>query len=470
MRLLTLLFALLLAGCTIMPDEQDPLPEGVTDPKEELVAHLKDNPNDLDSHADLLRLQIKDGDVEGAQTTVGHALKHNGGDYRAHLLAAQFHRWQQDLISAEKSLITARDLAPGKLEPRVALGGLYNQTYLEDEELEQRRIALELADPALRPEFLLDYAYACADLGRDDKALELANALLAEKDAPPERRSRAHALLCELALRRELETEAVNHLLEALKLQPDYEGLVQYAARLVTAVRDGKGLEPVFDRTLETQDRVELRWAALFGKWMLGVQRAAANKQDPLGEDVVNWYRRLDAVSPSHPDSLTRHYQLLALNAERGEEREAVEEQLKAIDFSAPAAPASLASVISLWRAEDALRLNAPNITLFELTQLEVREPKLDGIRIMRTMALFKARDDEQCLNTINGWLEESEEDNDFLLSMRWWIMLREGKSKEVLQEIRGREKEPTNATLWIESVATFHRYRSGGELPPDNG
>lgn len=143
MRLVTLLFALLLAGCTIMPDEQDPLPEGVTDPKEELVAHLKDNPNDLDSHADLLRLQIKDGDVEGAQTTVGHALKHNGGDYRAHLLAAQFHRWQQDLISAEKSLLTARDLAPGKLEPRVALGGLYNQTYLEDEELEQRRIALE---------------------------------------------------------------------------------------------------------------------------------------------------------------------------------------------------------------------------------------------------------------------------------------------------------------------------------------
>jgi hypothetical protein len=174
---------LLLAGCTITPEDPDELPEGYADPKEDLVEHLKDHPNDLDSHADLLRMQIKDGDAEGAGTTVGHALKHNGGDYRAHLLAAQFHRWQADLISAEKSLLTARDLAPDKLEPRVALSGLYNQTYLEAEELEQRRIALELADATLRSEFLLDFAYANADLGHDDQAAALASQLLADGNA-----------------------------------------------------------------------------------------------------------------------------------------------------------------------------------------------------------------------------------------------------------------------------------------------
>ena len=91
--LLTACLLLLLAGCTLTPAENDELPAGVSDPKEELVAHIKDNPEDLDSHADLLRLQIKDGDVEGAGTTVAHALNFNGDDYRAHLLAAQFHRW-----------------------------------------------------------------------------------------------------------------------------------------------------------------------------------------------------------------------------------------------------------------------------------------------------------------------------------------------------------------------------------------
>ncbi|MCA8915939.1 MAG: hypothetical protein KDB90_11050 [Planctomycetes bacterium] len=470
MRLLPVLLLLLVAGCTLMPNETDELPAGVTDPKEDLVAQIKDHPDDLDSHADLLRLQIKDGDAVGAQTTVSHALKFNGQDYRAHLLAAQYHRWQGDLISAEKSLLTARDLGPERLEPRVALSGLYNQTYLEDEELEQRRVTLDLAGPDLRPEFLLDYAYACSDLGRDDDARSAATELLADTKAPAGRRSRAEVLLCELSLRKELENESITHLLNAYKLQPDYEGVVQYAARLVTAVKDGKALKPIFEQTLESQDRVEMRWAALFGHWMLAVQSAVAADKDPLVEDVDSWFQRLDAVSPAHPDTLTRRYQLLALDPAREAELKATEERLKASDFGAPPAPGSLKAVIRLWRAEDALRLNAPGITLAELTQLEVREPKLDGMRIMRTMALFKARDNEKCLGSIDAWLSEESEDSEFLLAMRWWILLREGKSLEVLNELRKRDDKPTNASLWIESVAKFHVYRATGEVPPDNG
>ena len=334
--LLTACLLLLLAGCTLTPAENDELPAGVSDPKEELVAHIKDNPEDLDSHADLLRLQIKDGDVEGAGTTVAHALKFNGGDYRAHLLAAQFHRWQGDLISTEKSLITARDMAPAKLEPRVALAALYNQTYLEEDELEQRRIALELAEPQFKAEFMVDYAYAAAALGQTDKARELADQLIADKNAPAERLSRAHVLLCELALNDGKEDDAIKQLVQAQKLQPDYEGLVQYAARLVTAVSDGAALEPIFVKTLETQDRAEMRWAALFGSWMLDVQRAAKSNGDPLAEDVDNWWRRLDAVSPSHPDTLSRRYQLLKLDKKHDDEASKAAEQLKEMEFGKP--------------------------------------------------------------------------------------------------------------------------------------
>ena len=464
MKKLLLLSLMLLAGCTIVPDDPDAMPEGYNDPKEELVAHLKDNPNDLDAHADLLRMQIKDGDVEGANTTVSHALKHNGGDYRAHMLAAQLHRWQADLISTEKSLITARDLAPQALEPRVALSGLYNQTYLEDEELEQRRLAVDLAGAQFRSEFVLDYAYACATLGKDKEASEFANMLITESEAPADRVSRAHVLLCEIALRADRESDAISHLQKALKLQPDYDGLQQYAARMVTAVADAKALEPVFDKTLETQDRVELRWAALFGKWMLAVKAS----EDPLAEDVNNWYRRLDAVSPSHPDTLTRHYQLLSLNNEHAEEAEDALEKLKEIEFGEPPVVSSLNSLLRLWRAEDALRLNAPNITLSELTQLEVREPDANGLRIMRTMALFEARENEKCLDNLDNWLDQSEEPDEFLVAMRWWILLRDGRSLEVLNELGEREEEPTNASLWIEAVAKFHVYRDGGKIPEE--
>lgn len=468
MNKLLLLCLLLLAGCTIVPDDPDALPEGYSDPKEELVEHLKDNPNDLDTHADLLRMQIKDGDVEGASTTVAYAIKHNGGDYRAHMLAAQFHRWQADLISTEKSLLTARDLAPQALEPRVALSGLYNQTYLEAEELEQRRIAVELADTPYRSEFVLDYAYALAALGRDSAAAEAANVLISEADAPAGRLSRAHVLLCEIALRADREKDAVEELLKALKLQPDYDGLLQYAARMVTAVNDAAPLGPVFEATLQTQDRVELRWAALFGKWMLAVKAADDLTNEASRAEVETWYRRLDAVSPSHPDTLSRHYQLLKLDPEREAEAADALEQLKEIEFGEPPAVTTKSSLLRLWRAEDALRLNAPNITLSELTQLEVREPDVGGLRLMRTMALFEARENEKCLENLDNWFEQSEQPDEFLVAMRWWILLRDGRSLEVLNELRQRDEEPTNASLWIEAVAKFHVYRGGGDVPDE--
>lgn len=470
MRKLCLLLVLLLSGvaaCTITP-ESEPLPEGVTDPKEDLVEHLKDNPNDVDSHADLLRLQINDGDIEGARTTVGHAIKHNGGDYRAHLLAAQYHRWQADLISAEKSLLAARDLAPEKLEPRVALSGLYNQTYLESEELEQRRIAYELADPGYRSEFLLDYAFACAQLGRDDKAAELAAELIALENAPDDTLSRGHVLLCEIALRDLRENDAVASILKAWEYRPEHEGIVQYAARLVTTVVDAGALRPVFETTLDTQDKAELRWAALFGHWMLDIKDAAENETDPLGEEVDEWWRRLDAVSPQHPDTLARRYQLMVLNGAMEEEAAAIEDKLEEMGFGATPVPSSLRATIRLWRAEDALRLGAPNIALDEIDQLEVREAELDGLRIMRTMALFRARQDERALGSIDSWLDDLENGDPMLQTMRWWILLRRGESRRVLNEIENRDTDPNNATLWIEAVAKFHIYRQGATEPEE--
>lgn len=462
LSLVVIIAAVLSCGCTIMPSPTGELPEGVSDPKEDLVEHIRDNPEDLGAHADLLRRQIKDGDIEGAQTTVGHALKHNGGDFRAHLLAAQYHRWQADLISAEKSLLTARDLAPERLEPRVALSGLYNQTYLEDEELEQRRIALELADDVLRAEMLLDYAFASSELGRDELALELATELAAMEDAPGEALSRAHVLLCEIALRAGDESAAVGHIAKAAELRPGQEGVVQFAARLATVIEDWQDLEPLYDETLETQDSSELRWAALFGKWMLAVRKAERDGGDPLGEEASALHGRLESIAADHPDTLSRHCQLLALDPEREEEAAAAGEALKELGLGSAPTPSNLSAVVRLWRAEDALRVGAPELALGEIAQLDVREPELEGLRIMRTMALFRARDDERTLGSIDAWLNELEEGDEMLRTMRWWILLRRGEGRQVLDELESREEDPTNASLWIEAVANFHVYREG--------
>lgn len=452
---------LLLGACTVVPEEE--LPEGVEDPKQDLVAHILDNPSDLDAHADLLRLQVRDGDAEGARTTVGHALKHNGTDFRSHLLAAQYHRWQVDLINAEKSLLTARDLAPRRLEPRVALGSLYHQTYLETDELEQRRLAVELADPALRPEFSLDLAYAAALQGKDEQAEALAKPLSEDAANNAAVRSRAWLLLCETALRRGDEAAAADACRKAFELRPTETGLVQYAARLCTVVSaevNGQTLQPVFDKVLETQDVAESRWAALYGKWISTVTTALAKGTDAFADDNEILWRRVDAIAPDHPDTLTRRYQALALVPERKEEFEAAGAKLDTGGFGKPAAARSAGAVLRLWRAEDALRLNAFSICLAEVDQLLVREPELPNLRVLRALALFKARNDAACLEAIQAMAAESETPDEMLLSVRWWVLLRQGRSKDVLDELANAPGEPTNARLWVEAVATFHLYR----------
>jgi hypothetical protein len=449
--LVAVIAILLLAGCAVAPQYE--MPDGIVDPKHELVERIREAPGDLAAHADLLRLQIRDGDELGAAATVHHALRHNGTDFRAHLLAAQYHRWQADLISAERSLLTARDMAPQRLEPRVALSGLYHQAYLEDEELEQRRVAYELADASFREEFLLDYAWAAAQLGRDEQAVELANELL-NSSPSREYESRAHVLLSELALRAGDEGAAVDHLLKARRMRPREDGLVQFAARLVSAVEDGSKLAPLFDETLATQDTPEARWAALFGKWMLAVREG-----DPLRPEADIWFERLESVAAGHPDTLTRRYQLLSLNEERAEEAAEARAVLEGSEFGVPDTPRNLAGLLRLWRAEDALRIGAAGIALTELVQLEAREPQMTGLPVMRLIALFRAREDERCIAGIEAWQQEATEPDQFLASMRWWVMLRSGQSRQVLVEVE--KSTPSNATIWIEAVAKFHMYRA---------
>ncbi|MBX3475279.1 MAG: hypothetical protein KF754_12915 [Planctomycetes bacterium] len=456
--LLVLLFSLLfLAGCT-MPQEE-PLPDGVTDQRADLVERIKDNPTDLDAHADLLRMQIKSGDRVGAEATVAHALKNNSRDFRSHLLEAQYHRWQLDLITTEKSLLRARTLAPDRLEPCVALAGLYNQAYLDAEELQLRRVALELATPELRPEFLLDLAYCLWQQRQGAEASTIAAALAADKAIPPGLRARSLLLQCELALNGDAKA-AGEHLSAAFALTPEDPAVLQFAARAVVVMADPGPLRAMFDQTLAGKDRAELRWTALFGIWMLELCRCGQSAANPLADEVDGWRKRLEAMEPGHPDVSGRYYQLLRLDPQRADEAKSLGTQLEEYGMGVPPAPTNLAALLLLWRLEDSLRVGAFDRALVDVAELRKREGNLEGTRMLGLMARFKARQDDICLAEIDAWLAENEKADDILLSLRWWILLRQAKPLDVLTDIQKRGGE-NNSRQWLEAVAKFHTYRA---------
>jgi tetratricopeptide (TPR) repeat protein len=459
MKKLIVLSFLLLVGCTVTPEEPEQ-PEGYNDAKIELVERIKDNPTDITAHADLLQMQRQVGDVEGARITVAHCIKHNKDDFRTWLIAAEYYRWQNDLLDAEKALRKSRDLEPARLEPRVALSGLYSNAYMEAEELEQRELAVQLADDVTRPELQLDLAYAAAGLGKPDRARELATTIIANGAASDAARSRSHVLLVELDLQLNKESDAVQHALAAWRLQPRYEGLIQYCARLVTVLKDGAELAIVFKATLESLDRMEHRWAALFGLWMIDVQAAINAEKPALNEDSEGFYKRLSEIDPAHPDVLSRRYQLLSLNAEKEDEFKVTQESLEKLKLGLPPLVKTPVSLLSLWRAQDSLRMGAPTITLAECDQLEVRQPDIVELRLMRLLALFRNREDDVCLSSIEEWMGESDEPDEFLQNMRWWIMLRHKRAGEVLSELNDKNQKPSNSMIWIKAVAKFQLYR----------
>jgi hypothetical protein len=457
--MLTMCAAALLPAACMLPGES-PLGDEVRDEKEEQVARIRDNPHDLEAHARLLELQVRHGDEEGAEVTVSHALRHNREDFRAYLLLAKYHRWREDLVEEERALLRARDIAPTRVEPRITLSSLYHQAFLEEQALEQRRLAWELADVRFQPELLLDYATACAQLGRLEPAHRHALALTGDNAASDYQRARAHILLCELSMRASEEVEALRHLREATRVNPREDGLVMYAGRLATVAADTAGLAGLYADLLASRDSAEARWGALYGMWMLSVRAAA---ESPLGPETERWRLRLEAISPGHPDVLIRHAQLLALDPARSAEAEAVLQQAREYNLGPPALAASLDGLLRLWRAEDALRVGVPGAALDELTHLMVLEPDLPGLRFLRAIALFSAREDDRCIAAIEAMDEADGDVGDALRSLRWWAMLRNGRAREVREELRERQVRPTNASLWVELVADFHLRREGG-------
>ncbi|MCC6574502.1 MAG: hypothetical protein IT462_12000 [Planctomycetes bacterium] len=449
-----ILLCLLLASC-VAPDPLE-APEG--DKAAELVARLKDHPTDVEASADLLRIQMERSDAEGARLTVEHTMFHCSGDFRAYLLAAQYHRWQLDLLTAEKELRKARELVPLRVEPRVALAALYRDAALDTDELIQREAAVQLADDATRAELLLDLIYTRATGGQAQRALDQARAL-ANSAAPSLVRCRAWLLISELALDASDETSAVAALLEARKLEPRDRSVVRFAARLAAALANPAPLRAMFEDVLAKQEDPEARFGALFGLWTTDVCLALRAEKDAFSKEIEATWLRLLEIDEGQPDALSRRYLLISLHEHRKPEAERIKQRLEQLGFGAPATASSAAALVRLWRAEDCLRLGAAHPCLAELDQLMPREPRMPALKLLRATGLFVTRQDAACIEYINGLLAETQGKGDELIAMKRQIQLRQGKAIELVRELEG--SEPTSQNdIWVLAVARFHTYR----------
>jgi len=443
-------------GCILPGEEPDPPPGG--DPLAAYVETLKDNPTDIEAHANLLREQIKRGDAEGAQTTVSHALFHCGKDFRAHLLAAQFHRWQYDFLSAEKQLLEARELAPSQVEPRLALAALYRDAMMEREELEQRKLAVALVEPKFKAELDLDYAFALAQAGEAQVATEAARRVVDAQGAGNSR-FRAWILLGQLALDAGREDDAVSSALAARKEAPRERGPIRFAARLAGALQNPEPLVALFEEVLATQEDPDSRFFALFGAWTASTRLAIALGQDADGEKPHGYWTRLRDLDPAQLDAISRRFQLVNLLAARTEERDALKKLLTDMQAGIPPQPGTLPELTRLWRAQDCLMLSAARPCLSEIERLQARWPVRE-LFLLKANALFGARLDDACLAQL-AQLRDKEEMAE-LRFMRWVVQVRNGQSMAVMREIEvmGDSAKVDNATMLMAAITRFRTYR----------
>jgi hypothetical protein len=446
------------SGCILPGEAPDPPPGG--DPLDAYVETLKDHPTDMDAHASLLREQIKRGDVEGARGTVTHALFHCGKDFHAHFLAAQFHRWQYDFLSAEKSLIEARELAPANVEPRVALAALYRDTMLEREELEQRKLAVELIEKKFKPELDLDYAYSLAQAGEAQAAGDAARRVIIAEGAG-QSRFRAWILLGQLALDAGKESEAVAAALEARKEAPTERGPIRFAARLAGALQNPQPLLALFDDVLAKQEDPDSRFFALFGAWTASTKLAIILSKDADGPDAHGYWTRLRDLDPGQLDAISRRYQVISLLPAHKEETAALRKMLEEMQAGIPPVPNTLAELVRLWRAQDCLMLNAARPCLQEIETLQARWPSRD-LFMLKANALFGARDDDACLVQLAQLKDETKGEMPELRFMRWVVQLRKQQAREVMREIEAAAQgdKADNSTLLMEAITRFRTYR----------
>ncbi len=449
------------SGCMLPGEAPDPPPGG--DPLDAYVETLKDHPTDMEAHANLLREQIKRGDVEGARGTVTHALFHCGKDFHAHFLAAQFHRWQYDFLSAEKSLIEARELAPSSVEPRVALAALYRDTMLEREELEQRKLAVDLVEKKYKPELALDYAFALAQAGEPLAAGDAARSVIVAEGAG-QSRFRAWILLGQIALDAGKEGEAVAAALEARKEAPTERGPVRFAARLAGALQNPEPLLAMFDDVLAKQEDPDCRFFALFGAWTATTKLAIVLGKDADGPDPHGYWARLRDLDPGQLDALSRRYQVISLLPAHTEETAALRKMLEEMQAGIPPVTNTLAELVRLWRAQDSLMLSAARPCLDEIETLQSRWQSRD-LFLLKANALFGARQDEACLVLLLQLKEQSKGEMPELRFMRWVVELRQGRARELTREIEtmAQGEKADNATLLMEAIARFRTYRKAG-------
>jgi hypothetical protein len=360
-------------------------------------------------------------------------------------------------------MIEARELAPADAIPRVALAALYHDTLLEAEELEQRRLAVELVDKKFKAELDLDYAFSLAQAGEGKAAGDAARRVIITEGAQGVR-FRAWILLGQLALDAGNEGEAVAAALEARKEAPTERGPIKFAARLAAALQNPEPLLPLFEDVLAKQEDPDSRFFALFGAWTTSTKLAIVLGKDADGPVAHGYWVRLRDLDPGQLDALSRRYQVISLLPAHKEETDALRRILEEMKAGMPPIPGTLSDLARFWRASDCVLLSAARPCLQEVAILEKRWPVRD-VMLLKASALLGARQDEALLLQLALLKLDYKAEMPELRYMRWLAQVRQGHAKEVLREIDAmpQDAKTDNATLFMQAITRFRTYRKAG-------
>jgi tetratricopeptide (TPR) repeat protein len=141
----------------------------------------------------LAAIALDIGDLDNADTFIGHAVHHAPDNHDAHKQMAQVCLLKGDGQAAIDCAERAVNLVPSDLDARLVLGEVLTLAERPREALPQLRAAIQL-DPR-SPQAILALANCLIDLSEPEEAIDLLNGLLALSNTTEHRKALAHALV-----------------------------------------------------------------------------------------------------------------------------------------------------------------------------------------------------------------------------------------------------------------------------------
>jgi hypothetical protein len=509
-------------GCAVGPDA----PGGVLnapDPVTDLEARVKAEPHKLELWRELTGMYLRERDGKSARAAAAACVRRNPSEPNAWLLSANVSRTLLDLIAAHSALREAYKLGGDEkavAASREALASFCEETWLWAEAVKLREAGWEAAKDEAKQARAANEREVHENLPNDGSFewTLSANAavedslvqLLAALEAAGESQRAAMLdhdgwIVSALCWTRRvlvsvrsgnadviaLKTLAVlpdpkfdAHVKTSLKVKPpDLSAYVHTALRLVPLVSGTEQYDTLatfLDCALKMTETSATRFAAYLAYWEIGWMRERRRAIPGVPASNPDLAAKLDQIDSGHPDWVLRQA-LASVLAGDGPAAAAdaakMMERLGLPEAMRPPLPQSAGEFRDLLIVLDAEAIGAAWQMLEAVGRLQKGHPGSGFLAVAEVRAEFALMHFERVLELTAAIAPRpasprgtpvvlnvaQPELRAALLELRWKALIRDGKAKQMLEELRaeGEAKEPApmpaRTAAWLKAVAEMH-------------